>query len=270
MSERRNPEALHEAAAGWREMGKHLDGMIRDLDRHVGTAAAADWHGPAGEAFAAEWHRLKGAVDESLPVFELAAADLETAAAQPDGGKDGHDGQAGQDSGQGQGAPPVRDSGGASSSGGSAAYGFMALGQLANGLGAALGRNGGGKGGGQSQAPLVRHRWDTSTAAQGPDPFGPVQAGEARTRGGEGIAKGVRTQPAGPEPAAVGDGAAPKDRPATPETPGKPEGSGKPATPEAPETPGNPEKSEKDADPAAPDTPAAPAAPDTTRHGAFG
>ncbi|MDC7336608.1 WXG100 family type VII secretion target [Streptomyces lydicus] len=83
MSERRNPEALHEAAAGWREMGKHLDGMVRDLDRHVGTAAAANWQGPAGEAFAADWHRLKRSVDDSLPAFELAAADLETAAAAP-------------------------------------------------------------------------------------------------------------------------------------------------------------------------------------------
>ncbi|GAU70018.1 UmuC protein [Streptomyces sp. NBRC 110611] len=256
MSERRNPEALHAAAAGWRAMGKHLDGMVRELDRHVGTAAAANWHGPAGEAFAAEWHRLKGAVDESLPAFELAAADLETAAAQPDGGGDGHDGQDGEngqngqggpDSSQGHGAPPARDPGGSSStpSGSSAAYGFMALGQLANGLGAALGRNGG-KGGGQSQAPLVRHRWDTSTAAPGPDPFGPVQPGEARTRGGEGIAKGVRTQPAGPE------------TPEQPEGPSEPEGAGKPESPEAADGPGKPAQG------------AGPTAPDTTRHGAFG
>ncbi|MCZ1007193.1 WXG100 family type VII secretion target [Streptomyces lydicus] len=97
MSERGNPEALREAAAGWREMGKHLDGLVHDLDRHVGTAAAANWHGPAGEAFAGEWHRLKRSVDDALPVFELAAADLETAAAQP------ADDQSGKD----HGAPPV-------------------------------------------------------------------------------------------------------------------------------------------------------------------
>lgn len=203
MSERRNPEALHEAADGWREMGKHLDGMVRDLDRHVGTAAAANWHGPAGEAFAAEWHRLKRSVDDSLPAFELAAADLENAATAHPDDKDSQD----------HGAPPVNNSAGngRSSSDPSAAYGFMALGQLANGLGGAFGRRGG-KGGGQSQAPVLRHQWDTSTAAHGPDPFGPAKAGEAKTRGGEGIAKGVRTQPAGPEPAA-GEVRDPKAKP---------------------------------------------------------
>ncbi|MEU9122096.1 WXG100 family type VII secretion target [Streptomyces sp. NPDC048506] len=250
MSERRNPDALHEAAAGWREMGKHLDGMVRDLDRHVGIAAAANWHGPAGEAFAAEWHRLKRSVDDSLPVFELAAADLENAAAHPDDDKDGQD----------HGAPPVQNSGGGqSASGTNTAYGFMALGQLANGLGGAFGRRGGsgGRAGGQSQGPVVRHRWDTSTAAHGPDPFGPVQDGAAKTRGGEGLAKGVRTQPAGPEPA-TGDERDPKARSGKPEKPGTAE---QPGTSEKPQTPGKPEKAQKDA---------GAAAPDTSQHGAFG
>lgn len=236
MSERRNPEALHEAAAGWREMGKHLDGMVRDLDRHVGTAAAANWHGPAGEAFAAEWHSLKRSVDDSLPAFELAAADLETAAAQPDD-KDGEE----------HGAPPVNNSASRSqsSSGPEVAYGFMALGQLANGLGGAFGKRGGG-GGQRSAVPPVLHQWETSTAAHGPDPFGPARDGEAKTRGGEGIAKGVRTQPAGPEPA-PGDERDPKAKPEK----------AKPAAAKTAES--KPEK---------PDTGAT--APDTSQHGAFG
>ncbi|MGY5130388.1 WXG100 family type VII secretion target [Streptomyces nigrescens] len=247
MSERRNPEALHEAAAGWREMGKHLDGLVRDLDRHVGTAAAANWHGPAGEAFAGEWHRLKRSVDDSLPAFELAAADLENAAAAPPedkGGEEHHE------------APPVKNSAGSqSSSGTEVAYGFMALGQLANGLGGAFGKRGGG--GGQSRGPVVRHTWETSTAAQGPDPFGPAKDGEATTRGGAGIAKGVRTQPAVAEPA-PGEERAPKAeqekkgtaaKPAAAAAGGDAPAKGTPAS--GGEAPGRP-------------------GPDVTQHGAFG
>ncbi|QHC25151.1 WXG100 family type VII secretion target [Streptomyces sp. GS7] len=192
---RRNPEALHEAAAGWREMGKHLDGLVRDLDGHVGTAAAADWHGPAGEAFAAEWHRLKRGVDDALPAFELAAADLDSAATahHTDSGGTDHD------------APPVDNSGSQNGSQGGPqmTYGFMALGQLANSLGGAFGKRGKGGGGGQSHVPVVTHQWETSTAAHGPDPFGSAKDGEAATRGGEGLAKGVRTDPAAAQRAAA-------------------------------------------------------------------
>ncbi|MFF8783329.1 WXG100 family type VII secretion target [Streptomyces sp. NPDC015125] len=259
MSERGNPEALHEAAAGWREMGKHLDGLVRDLDRHVGTAAAANWHGPAGEAFAGEWHRLKRSVDASLPVFELAAADLETAAAQPadDQGEKDH------------GAPPVHHSadGAQSSSGPEIAYGFMALGQLAGGLGGAFGKRGGG--GGQGSRPALRHEWATSTAAQGPDPFGPAPDGEASTRdgkattrGGEGIAKGVRSRPPGTEPE-PGHERDVKTGPQKKET----------AVPAAPDAaPAAPSDApEPQAAPVAPDgeAPGRPG-PDITRHGAFG
>ncbi|MCR8578877.1 WXG100 family type VII secretion target [Streptomyces nigrescens] len=248
MSERRNPEALHEAAAGWREMGKHLDGLVRDLDRHVGTAAAANWHGPAGEAFAGEWHRLKRSVDDSLPAFELAAADLENAAAAPPedkGGEEHHE------------APPVKNSATTqSSSGPEVAYGFMALGQLANGLGGAFGKRGGG--GGQSRGPVVRHTWETSTAAQGPDPFGPAKNGDAKTRGGEGIAKGARTQPAVAEPA-PGEERTPKagqDNKGTATKPAAAAATGgdapaKGAPASGGEAPGQP-------------------APDVTQHGAFG
>ncbi|MEW1660919.1 WXG100 family type VII secretion target [Streptomyces sp. NPDC093707] len=188
---RRNPHALHGAAAGWRDMGKHLDGLVRDLDRHVGNAASADWHGPAGEAFAAEWHQLKRSVDNSLPAFELAAADLENeASAHHDSSADG-----GQDSASGSADRPQTAT---QSSGTEMAYGFMALGQLANGLGGAFGKRGkgGGGGGGQSHVSQVRHQWESSTAAHGPDPFGTPRDGEAATRGGEGLAKGVRTNPA--------------------------------------------------------------------------
>ncbi|MFG2895291.1 WXG100 family type VII secretion target [Streptomyces sp. NPDC048248] len=184
MTERRNPEALHEAAAGWREMGKHLDRLVRDLDRHVGTAAAAHWNGPAGEAFAADWHKLKRSVDDTLPAFELAAADLETAAAAP---------SSDSNSEEGHGAPKAESSSGgdSQSSGTNAAYGFMALGQLANGLGGALRKGGGG--GGQGQRPPVRHEWETSTAPQGPNPFGPSEEGTP-VRGGQNVAKGRRTE----------------------------------------------------------------------------
>ncbi|MDT0458253.1 WXG100 family type VII secretion target [Streptomyces sp. DSM 41527] len=262
MSERGNPEALREAAAGWREMGKHLDGLVRDLDRHVGTAAAANWHGPAGEAFAGEWHRLKRCVDDSLPVFELAAADLETAAAQP------ADDQGGKD----HGTPPVHHAadGAQSSSGPEIAYGFMALGQLANGLGGAFGRRGGG--GGRGQRPPVRHEWETSTAAQGPDPFGPAQGGEATRRGGEGVAKGVRGRPSGtePEPApASGHERDLKTGPRKKET-AAPAAEPAPraaaaATADAPKAQA-PAASGGDAPGSAPGSPG----PDITRHGAFG
>lgn len=265
MSERGNPEALREAAAGWREMGKHLDGLVRDLDRHVGTAAAANWHGPAGEAFAGEWHRLKRSVDDSVPVFELAAADLETAAAQPadDQGEKEH------------GAPPVHHSadGAQSSSGPEIAYGFMALGQLANGLGGAFGRRGGG--GGQGSRPSVRHEWATSSAAQGPDPFGPASAGEATRRGGEGVAKGVRsglpgteqepaTAPApAPAPGRERDlKAGPQKKEAAAPTA---EPAGRAAAPAAPVATATATAPEPQA-PAASGDPA----PDITRHGAFG
>ncbi|KIZ13806.1 WXG100 family type VII secretion target [Streptomyces natalensis] len=235
MSERRrNPEALHEAAAGWREMGKHLDGMVRDLDRHVGAAAAANWHGPAGEGFAAEWHGLRRSVDDSLPAFELAAADLDNAASQQDGHPDEHKDD--QDH-----AAPQNAGGAQSSSGnGSTTYGFMAFGQLANGLGSAFSKRGGKGGGGQRQGPVVTHQWETSAAAHGSDPFGGAKDGEAKTRGGEGLAKGVRSEPGVPE-------AAPAPAPAPAAAPAS-------------------AKQSKDQPAKGP----AATTPDTGRHGAFG
>ncbi|MFE6688466.1 WXG100 family type VII secretion target [Streptomyces sp. NPDC057743] len=246
---RRNPHALHEAAAGWRDMGKHLDGLVRDLDRHVGTAAAADWHGPAGEAFAAEWHQLKRSVDDSLPAFELAAADLDSAAAthHTGGADDSHDAA----------ATGAAQQGGGQSSGPQVAYGFMALGQLANGLGGALGKRGrGGGGGGQSQAPQLRHQWESSSAAHGPDPFGTPRDGEAATRGGEGLAKGVRTNPA----EAQRDAEQQETKATAPQQKAGEKAGEKPA--EEKQTPATDKVGEQSADKAP--------GPDVTQHGAFG
>ncbi|MEV5599076.1 WXG100 family type VII secretion target [Streptomyces sp. NPDC052496] len=201
MTEQRNPHALHEAAAGWREMGKHLDGLVRDLDQQVGKAAAANWHGPAGEAFAAEWHQLKRSVDETLPAFELAAADLENAASQ-DASQD-KGAHAGAGSGAHDSAPAASQGDGSQSSGTQTAYGFMALGQLATSLGGAF-RGKGGKGG-QGQRPSLTERWETTGAPQGPDPFGPPQATDPKSaRGGAGVAKGVRTGETGAAASASG------------------------------------------------------------------
>ncbi|PJN42174.1 hypothetical protein CG747_00065 [Streptomyces sp. CB02959] len=272
---RRNPHALHEAAAGWRDMGKHLDGLVRDLDRHVGTAASADWHGPAGEAFAAEWHQLKRSVDDSLPAFELAAADLESAAATHQTGSTDGDHTAAS-AGGGQNATQ--------SSGNEMAYGFMALGQLANGLGGALGKRGRGGGGGQSQVPQLRHQWDSSTAAHGPDPFGTPRDGEAATRGGEGIAKGVRTNPAEEQRAAEEREAKAAARQQAAEqkaAAGKgPEQGSEKAAAKAGEKPGAKAAGTADrkagkaaggaADAAPADGASAPPGPDVTQHGAFG
>ncbi|MEU3709373.1 WXG100 family type VII secretion target [Streptomyces catenulae] len=249
-----NPEALHEAAAGWREMGSHLDGMVRELDTHVARAAAADWQGPAGEAFAADWHRLKRSVDEALPVFELAAADLESTATRPAPPE--------HDAGAKDTPPPAAPADNSADGGRDLMYGVMALGQLGNALGGfARGKKGGG-GGGQSPRPPLKGEWTVSDAPLGPDPFGP---GGPR-RGGAGVAKGART----PDPAS-GTGGTKSAAPAA-----KNPGGADPKAAQAKDV-----KSAKDAKgtkgAAAPGTgPAADAAPsdgvrpDVGRHGAFG
>ncbi|MEU2793542.1 WXG100 family type VII secretion target [Streptomyces sp. NPDC007100] len=252
MTEQRNPRALHEAAAGWRDMGKHLDGLVRDLDRQVGKAAAANWQGPAGEAFAADWHRLKRSVDETLPVFELAAADLENAAASQDKGAHGGGGEGAESAAHDSGAAGSRDDG-SQSSGSQTAYGFMALGQLATSLGGAF-RGKGGKGG-QGQRPPLTAQWAASGAPQGPDPFGPPQAGDPKSaRGGAGVAKGRRT--GAPAAEAVAAEATPKAQAQPAAKPAAPAGQDEPgATPETPDAqrPGTKGPS-----------------PDVGRHGAFG
>ncbi|WP_030023046.1 WXG100 family type VII secretion target [Streptomyces monomycini] len=272
MTEQRNPHALHEAAAGWRDMGKHLDGLVRDLDRQVGKAAAANWHGPAGEAFAAEWHRLKRSVDETLPAFELAAADLENAASQDKGA------HAGAGSGAHDTAPDASQNDGAQSSdsqssGTQTAYGFMALGQLATSLGGAFR----GKGGGRGQRPPLTARWETSGAPQGPDPFGPPQAGPKGAGGGAGVAKGARTgEAAGDASEATPrtpDAKKPTGAQARPGTESKSNKSDKSNEDKAAETAGTPEGTQakkgrhpKDAEAGDPKPPP----PDVRRHGAFG
>ncbi|MFF9482382.1 WXG100 family type VII secretion target [Streptomyces sp. NPDC014733] len=255
-----NPEALHEAAAGWREMGSHLDGMVRELDTHVARAAAADWQGPAGEAFAADWHRLKRSVDEALPVFELAAADLDSAAARPAAPE--HDGAA-------KDAPaPAAPAGDSADSGRDLTYGVMALGQLGNALGGfARGRKGGG---GQSARPPLKGEWAVSDAPAGPDPFGP---GGPR-RGGAGVAKGARTPDAasgtggtkGAAPAGKGfNGADPKGAKGAKDPKGtKDAKDGQAAAPAAGPAPA----AAPGAEPAA--APSDGVRPDVGRHGAFG
>ncbi|MFK8849489.1 WXG100 family type VII secretion target [Streptomyces sp. Ac-502] len=277
MTEQRNPHALHEAAAGWRDMGRHLDGLVRDLDRQVGKAAAANWHGPAGEAFAAEWHQLKRSVDETLPAFELAAADLENAASQDNGA------HAGAGSGAHDTAPDASQddgsqSSGSQSSGTQTAYGFMALGQLATSLGGAF-RGKGGKGGGRRQRPPLTARWETSGAPQGPDPFGPPQAGPKGAGGGAGVAKGARTGGAAGDASEATPGtpdakkpSGAQDRPsnATENKDNKDNKSNKNKTAETVRTPEG-TKAKKDRHPK--DTEAGdpkPPPPDVRRHGAFG
>jgi WXG100 family type VII secretion target len=73
-------EALRQAAKSWRAMGKHLEGITQDLDQRVRDTHETHWRGPAAEAFGEQWTRLKGSVDEAVPVFELAAAGLDDAA----------------------------------------------------------------------------------------------------------------------------------------------------------------------------------------------
>ncbi|GAA3166249.1 MULTISPECIES: WXG100 family type VII secretion target [Streptomyces] len=261
MTGRGNPEALHEAAAGWREMGGHLDGMLRELDTHVARAAAADWHGPAGEAFAADWHRLKRSVDDALPVFELAAADLDSAASRPAAPE--HDGEA-------KDAPaPAAPAAGSPDGSRDLMYGVMALGQLGNALGGfARGRKGGG---GQGNRPPLKGEWAVSDAPAGPDPFGP---GGSR-RGGAGVAKGART----PDTAASGTAGATNAAPA-----GKGPGGADPKDPKDAKDPKGAAdaKTAKGAAATGPAPAATPGAgpadaapsggvrPDVGRHGAFG
>lgn len=73
-------QTLRQAAAGWRELGAHVEDIIQTLDREVSLARAAHWSGSGAEGFDEQWVRLRGAVEEVLPSFAAAAADLEGAA----------------------------------------------------------------------------------------------------------------------------------------------------------------------------------------------
>lgn len=73
-------QALREAARGWRELGAHVDEVVRTLNQEVSGVLASDWRGSGAEGFASQWAVLWGAVQEALPAFELAASDLEQAA----------------------------------------------------------------------------------------------------------------------------------------------------------------------------------------------
>ncbi|MGP3981274.1 WXG100 family type VII secretion target [Streptomyces sp. KR80] len=192
-----NAEALREASAGWREMGKQLDDIVRTLDRGVTNARATHWQGPAAEAFDADWSQLRKSVDEAVPVFELAAADLDAAADRmaesrdPAGADDHHDADQESD----QASTPVAYQ---------AAYALMALSQLGASLGSVFG---GGRSGGRGRTSLARTAARGASAApRTADPFGPPEVQEPpkeRPSGGLGIARGIRTpgrQPADPSP----------------------------------------------------------------------
>lgn len=93
-------QALRDAARGWRELCAHVDEVVQTLSQEVGGVLAADWRGSGAEGFAAQWALLRGAVQEALPAFELAASDLEQAA---DAAEAALGGDAGADSGLGAG-----------------------------------------------------------------------------------------------------------------------------------------------------------------------
>ncbi|MFD7918524.1 WXG100 family type VII secretion target [Streptomyces sp. NPDC059740] len=188
MTGENDPEAMQDAAAGWRDMGAHLDEMVRDLDRHVARVRAHHWQGPAAEAFGADWDRLKTSVDDSLPAFEETAVHLESAAAAP--------APPATPSGDGPDAAAHDTGSGSGGSGTQTAYGIMALGQIAGALGGMFGRGGrGGKGGQSRGGPQLHARWEVPAAPAGPDPFGTPDGRAPADRGGragENVARGRR------------------------------------------------------------------------------
>jgi uncharacterized protein YukE len=177
-------------------MGKQLDDIVRRLDQGVGTARATHWQGPSADAFAADWTLLKKSVDDALPVFELAAADLDaaadrveeskgTATATPDDSP--------QESSQAS-TPPAYQ----------AVYALTALSQVSAALGSVFGGGrASGSGGGRRTSPARTAASGSSSAPRAADPFGPPEVSEGRKErpgGGLGVARGVRTP--GREPAA--------------------------------------------------------------------
>ncbi|UGY93951.1 WXG100 family type VII secretion target [Streptomyces gobiensis] len=221
MTDERNAQALRDASAGWREMARHLEDIIRALDRDVGIARGGHWQGAAAEAFDEDWKRLRGSVEETLPVFELAATDLEAAAETVAGdvASVGAAAGSGADSGDDAAADSAVVAGGSGDSAESgetgdvvqerpqasappalqAAYAMTALSQLGAALGSTFGKRAGvGRQSGTGALARSAGR-DASTAPRGADPFGASQP----SRGGLGIARGVRTpakEPGGPSP----------------------------------------------------------------------
>ena len=256
-------QSLREASAGWRDMGRHLEDAVRGLDREVGRARSAHWQGPAAEAFTSDWARLRKSVDEALPVFELAAADLDRAAARVEESAGRDDGAA---------APAERAEPLPASY--NVAYAFTALSQIGSALGATFARGRGAGVGSRGRSGLARSTsLPASEAPRGADPFGPPETGGAakeKPTGGLGVAAGRRS----PSHCANAEESSGTPAEATPGA-GIPDGQQSrkaPAPPAAPEPAADTERR-------APHAPAedlnvprdtTPAQPDPRRHGAFG
>lgn len=252
MNVERKAEALREASAGWREMGRRLEETVRGLDREVGNARTAHWQGPAAEAFDGDWTRLRKSVDEALPVFELAAADLDRAAdhVEQTAPED--------DTDDGSSAPAERVEPLPASY--NVSYAFMALSQIGAALGTTFAGRRGGGGSSRGRGGLVREAAQpASQAPQGVDPFGPPDAGRAakeKPAGGLGVARGRR----GPARGETGTTPSATD-PAEAQQP-KPE----PKRAEDSSASAAPEPAAEKAGTEAPEAPR----PDPRRHGAFG
>jgi WXG100 family type VII secretion target len=129
------PESLRAAAAGWRDMGTRLDGIVGHLHQQVRDARETHWSGPAADAFGEQWTQLKRSVDEAQPVFELAATQLNDAA---DRMESGHSGTGSPDDASDNSAAPDHTQYAVQ-----IAYAASALGQLGSSISATLtGRNG--------------------------------------------------------------------------------------------------------------------------------
>ncbi|MCM2579861.1 WXG100 family type VII secretion target [Streptomyces meridianus] len=253
--------ALRETSAGWRDMGRRIEETVRSLDHEVGRTRAVHWQGPAAEAFTGDWNRLRKAVDEALPVFELAAADLDRAAEHVE-----------------RSAAPGDDGASATAerlpASYNVAYAFTALSQIGSALAATFGRGRGAAGGARGRAGLARNvPQPTSENHRTADPFGPPDTGGAvkeKPTGGLGVAPGRRSPsrsanagessgtpaPDGSEP----DGRRAEKHPSPGSAP-EPAAAADTEQREAPHAQPSGERTARDI---------TPAQPDPRRHGAFG
>ncbi|MET8679849.1 WXG100 family type VII secretion target [Streptomyces sp. NPDC004647] len=301
MSEQK-AQALRDASAGWREMGRHLDEVVRGLDHGVGGARAGHWKGPAAEAFSEDWTRLKKSVDDALPVFELAAAGLDSAAdrmelqSRPD--DSGRHQEESADTARTQ-TSPDRDSG---ANAYNLVYALTALSHIGAALGSTFGKGRNGAGAQRGRTSLARSApQNPSAAPRTADPFGPPETSapaKEKPRGGLGIARGARSPAKGAdgqpprEPASPGAGStapgrdgrtdrttAPEQGPASGQQAGAaqhPATAPRPATAQqrtgAQQTAAAPQTTPPDGKPAPGDggEPEQRRTPNTQRHGAFG
>lgn len=211
-----DPQALRGASTAWREMGRQLEDMVQTLHKGVRDARESHWQGAAAEAFDEDWSRLRQVVDEALPIFRMAASELDSAAATMDGSDvptrldsagTTSSGSGSADS-YGVATASSSDSSSDSSSGSSeasdlrggggyqAVFAVSALSQLGVMLGSTFGkRDGAGQRGGSRLARSAPQ--PESTLPRSADPFasGTTAPVDDRQSGGLGIARG-RRQPA--------------------------------------------------------------------------